>query len=127
MRIAASVLLAGVLGGCGSPVDALSTYTIVISSTASLTAKTAQDGQVAGTYQFFRGDERITRDLTGTGTRSINVDAQSLNYVRVHGSSNDELYRVTIREDGRLIYDSASVRGRQPIFYLPQEDITPSS
>jgi hypothetical protein len=88
----------------------------------TITVATADDSRAAafaGTYQFFREGERMTRDLSGTGTLSISFYAEQLAFVRVHGSSPDGLYSLKISRDGEILYDSPAVTANNPILYNP--------
>ena len=69
------------------------------------------------TYQYFLDDKRTTRDLTGEGAHTVIFDAQDLEFVRLHGSSKDNLYSLIISREGKVIFQSRIVAGGQPILY----------
>lgn len=105
----------GLVGGCNnSAATREGNYTITVA-----TADDSRSAAFAGTYQFFRDGERITRDLTGTGTLSVNFYADGIAFVRVHGASQEGLYSLRIARDGEVLYASPVVSANNPILYNP--------
>ncbi|MFK7887672.1 MAG: hypothetical protein AB8G16_12500 [Gammaproteobacteria bacterium] len=118
MHLASCWVLLGVcvlLVGCFGGGDPSSSYSISIRTSAQLTPN-----GFAGSYQFFRAGERITRDLSADGTHSVNFEADRLVFVRVHGNDAGSIYSLSVVKDRDILYESAAIPANQPlIFHVP--------
>lgn len=112
-----ALLLVALLTSCSGQGDRLASYTISIMTSRSLTPNS-----YAGSYQFFRDGERVTRDLSNDGTYSVNFDADRLVFVRVHGNDPNSMYSLAISRDGEVVHQSPVVSANQPlIHYAPRK------
>ncbi len=89
-------------------------YSIVISGTVS-----PRPVRFSGSYQFLTQGERITRDLSGSGTFVDSFFADELVYIRVNRTSEDGLYSMTVSRDGEVLFESPATGGELPLVYIP--------
>jgi hypothetical protein len=112
-----ALLLVALLTSCSGQGDRLASYTISI-----MTSRPKTPHAYAGSYQFFRDGERITRDLSNDGTYSVNFDAHRLVFVRVHGNDASSMYSLAISRDGEVVHQSPAVPANEPlIHYAPRK------
>lgn len=111
------VAVALLAGGCGAD-QKLSkrNYSLVITGSVSPRPVT-----FSGSFQYLNNNQRVTRDLSGSGSFVASFFADELVYVRVNRTSEYGFYTLKVTRDGELEFESPATIEKRPLVYAPAE------